>query len=148
MRFLVLALLLFPGFAFPQSKVITACQDAEGKSYFSSGYMVKEPGWRDDGFSSFDDFVMLSESDGKLQIVFMDVDGKIVDPISDYGALVMVVPNHIKDKYILVVLYPAELVETYMFDLNATGNGKLLYTKSKAAGSFNYTSLFVGTCAR
>ena len=141
MRWLIaIALLIYVNEGVAQ-ETITECTGLVGKTYHLPGFAVSESesGWRDDGIK--DGRFILSEKDGKPIVRFESGNQSVTS--EGGGALAVYLSSNV-----VAVLYPGTgTAEIYLFKLDETGAGYVLYSKTKSNMFFDTARVFVGVCA-
>ena len=142
---ILLASALFAPIATAQAATITKCGASNGYAYYFGGKVVPHgrAGWREDGISDGD--IQLIQSEKEIDIVFTDSRG--TQSMKGQGYQVFSIPQP-KPGFILVVaLHSRGVVEHYLFQLDALGNGSVVWGSLKGSGwPIQKSAIYKSTC--
>ena len=122
---------------------ITRCGELSGFGWYFAGVAVpaSKEGWQKDGMSGGD--IMLIFDGDKPDIVYTDTAGTRSARASGATAMSLgAAPGY----RLIAVLYPAGAIEHYVFKLDATGNGTVVWGTARAAGAIQKSSVYVAKC--
>lgn len=133
-------------FTFPaQAKDIAKCGSSYGYSYYADrgGTRVDGLGWEKDQISK-GQFTFIQKSDGAFDIISSHADG--VTSAVDQGATL--IPASISDEALtIILLYPNELTETYVFQKLRSGAFQAMWTQAKVETLVPKISALVSDCS-
>ena len=123
--------------------IITECGSSSGHEYFFPGTIVPKDksGWHKGAISS-GQIILLIES-GKPRLIFRDAAG-MIDTASE-GAITQILGR--KNGVVAVlIIYPGGAVENYLFRLDESGAGELVYGTFKWGGIIQKAAMFRAEC--
>lgn len=148
LTFLLSALLMVTPTA---ASLLTRCGESKGWSYFFEGGFVGpgQGGWREDGISGGAIEVHLKND--VLDVIFYDTTG---GPYSHTSEGAQVYPTSIQETEsggrtftVVVDNRGTGLLETYFFNLNATGSGTVVWSAMRSGGILPKASLMTASCS-
>ncbi len=129
--------------------IVTKCESPAGYAYYFSGALVPQAkaGWKRDGLSKGRYFVT-RDAAGGYDIMFTDALNRTISSREDGGHIVEV--SQSDDHLILIVTYPGIKVETWYFNIDRMGIGKLTISQAKYQGDafVHKHSLMMAVCSR
>lgn len=126
-----------------RAATITRCGESQGYGWYFAGPVVpsNKAGWQKDGITG-GDLTLIFDGD-QPDIVYTDAAGTRSARASGATALSI---NGAAGYRLIVVLYPAGAIEHYLFNLDAKGNGTVVWGTARSAGPIQKSSLFVAKC--
>jgi hypothetical protein len=129
--------------------VVTRCERPTGYTYYFSGALIPKDkaGWQKDGISK-GSYLVTRDAAGEYDIVFTDALNRTISSRVDGGRIVMV--SQSDDHLILIVNYPEMNVETWYFNVDRMGIGKVTISQARygSNASINKHSLMTAICSR
>jgi len=126
--------------------VIAHGENPQGKTYFAYTGLVSNnnAGWQDNGIKNGIFEVVVS--DGNLDVRFVDCSRSIKSVRSQGGKVTVL--NKKNNEVTILVVYPVETIETYIFYIGNDGQKKFIMTQVKSGESALNTlaSIFTGSC--
>lgn len=145
LKHFILAIILMAFSSGLSAETLFTCGESSGWSYNFSGGMVPDSktGFQKDGISGAKTSVVVTQENG-FDILFIDAMGKIKSAVAQ-GAKVAPLSNGDNGIISLLMIYPAELIEIYSYDINRK---KLLLTQHKYDGIIaRKASMFESDCS-
>ncbi len=128
-----------------QAAIITKCGVSKGYAYYFGGAAVPpgKAGWQKDGISG-GEFQLIQ--DGKaLDIVFNDTRG--TQSKKAQGFQVFSVPQPEPGFMLVVAIHSRGVVEHYLYQLDALGNGSVVWGSLKGSGwPIQKSAIYKATC--
>ncbi len=124
--------------------VLTRCGGSEGLAFYLPGPAVPqgEAGWSDERIG--DGNIMLVSNGDEVDIIFTDVIGTRSVKASGAETLAM---HGAPGRVLVLAIYPnAAIVEHYIFTLDQTGAGNVLWGSAKAGGPIQKSGIMYATC--
>ncbi len=144
MRAVLLAAVLVALAVSVRAETITRCGASSGQGWYFAGPAVpqSEAGWSEDTLST-GEFLLIVDGD-KPDIVTTDVAGTRSSRAD--GALAIFVPGTKSGFKVVLLVYPAGVVEHFLFQLDRAGNGTVAWGTVRGGGLLQKSSLFVAKC--
>ena len=145
---IIAILLLFPSFAF--GEVITTCGASKGYGYYFEGGIVPKDksGWSEDSISK-GHIILVLEGDGKEFNIYYK-DAEMTKSAKEDGGKVLLA--HLDENFqtiMILVIYPGQgVVEHYLFRLDGSGNGGVVWGNDKGTNLMAKGTLFKATCSK
>lgn len=110
--------------------LVTKCEAPEGYSYFFHSLLVPsdKAGWKKDAVSK-GSYIVTRDAGGEYDIIFTDALNRTISSREDGGQIVTV--SQSDDHLIIIVSYPEKNVETWFFNIDRRGVGKLTISQAR-----------------
>jgi hypothetical protein len=114
--------------------VVTRCGESEGYAYFEAGSLVpkNKAGWAKDKTTG-GSYLLLREGDN-FDIVYTDATKRTISSREDRGQIIRI--SESGGNYVILVNYPAKLVETWVFELDGDGGGVVAFHQARYDNHF------------
>lgn len=145
MRVLILGLTLC-FFAFnAAAQVVATCGASEGTAYYLPSELVKDKnvGWQQDNISNGG--IILVIRDKKPQLLIMDAYQKLQDVEASLGAKLFWTNPGNNGKWGVLAIYD-QAVESYVFSVDAAGNGEVAWVSSKTGALISKGAVYRAKC--
>jgi hypothetical protein len=116
--------------ALSQPSVVTRCMSPLGHGYYFAGGLVaaKDTGWQREAITN-GQYLLLRDKEGSFDIVFTDATKRTLSTKEDGGSVL--VANNVDGSIVLLVIYPQMSIETWVFNLDASGAGKVSVSQAR-----------------
>ena len=137
-KFLIIAfyiLILTPSISY--SKVVAQCGESKGKSvYLKNGVLGDLGGIKDDGFSG-SKIILEANHDansGKTKVDVIFYQGNTPYRASSAGPVYLINMNPTNGTWLILAI-ASTYMDTYLFNLDQSGNGEVVWTNSRSGGT-------------
>ena len=129
--------------------VVTKCEAPEGYSYYFNSQLVPsdKAGWKKDAVSK-GSYLVTRDAGGEYDIIFTDVLNRTISSREDGGRIVTV--SYSDEHLIIIVNYPEKNVETWYFEIDHGGVGKVTISQARYGSDslIKKHSLMIAGCSK
>lgn len=127
--------------------VVTKCTLGHGYAFYAPGLIEGKVGWSEDGFSSDNGQLTLLQTESGFDLILTDAIS--TRSVRDDGGRIVAVPGDIPNSIAISVSYDrGPTLESYVFLLDPSGAGLVLWTSSRASIGMPKVGAYVGSCKK